>query len=186
LFVPVSSSACSFWAASYGGSYPDYVSSIQQTSDGGYIVAGHTLSFGVGDRDFWVLKLDEEGNVEWQKAYGGSDYDWATSIQQTDDGGYIVAGYTFSFGAGGYDFWVLKLNENGNVEWQKTYGGSDDEEAYSINQTDDGGYIVAGGSTYSFEPGGYDVWVLKLDEEGNVEWQKTYGGNYSIRHNKLN
>ena len=155
------------WAITYGGSDWDEALLIQETDDGGYIVAGYTYSFGAGNEDIWVLKLDEDGNVEWQKTYGGSDEDWAHSIQQTSDGGYIVAGYTYSFGAGEGDFWVLKLDENGNVEWQKTYGGSDYDRAKSIQQTDDGGYIVAG-STYSFGAGYYDFWVLKLDENGEI------------------
>ncbi len=163
------------WAATYGGSGYDWANSIQQTSDGGYIVAGSTSSFGAGSNDVWVLKLDANGNVEWQKTYGSSRNEGAFSIQQTSDGGYIVAGGTSSFGAGDYDFWVLKLDASGNVEWQKTYGGSDGEYAQSIQQTTDGGYIVAG-YTNSFSAGNYDFWVLKLDSGGNVEWQKTYGG----------
>ncbi|RLI80952.1 MAG: hypothetical protein DRP01_11435, partial [Archaeoglobales archaeon] len=163
------------WQKTYGGSDYDYAWYIQQTNDGGYIVAGYTKSFGAGYYDFWVLKLNESGYIEWQKTYGGSSDDFAKSIQQTDDGGYIVAGFTGSFGAGGGDFWILKLNESGNVEWQKTYGGSDYDRAESIQQTSDGGYIVAG-STHSFGAGLDDFWVLKLNENGNVEWQKTYGG----------
>ena len=166
------------WQKTYGGSGWDGANCIQQTNDGGYVVAGCTCSFGAGLEDVWVLKLDENGNVEWQKTYGGSYWDWATSIQQTDDGGYVVAGYTCSFGVGLEDVWILKLDENGNVEWQKTYGGSNDDVAKSIQQTSDGGYIVAG-VTGSFGAGLEDVWVLKLDEDGNVEWQKTYGGSWS-------
>jgi|GEM_PF-2530357 len=103
------------WAIAYGGGSVDEARSIQQTSDGGYIVAGWTDSFGVGGKDIWILKLDEEGNIEWQKTYGGSGNESAYSIQQTSDDGYIVAGYTESFGAGECDFWVLKLNENGEI-----------------------------------------------------------------------
>ena len=167
------------WAKIYGYGRPaggdEIAYSIQQTSDGGYIVAGYTKSFGAGSADAWVLKLDASGNVAWQKTYGGTNYDYAYSIQQTSDGGYIVAGWTCSFGGGDCDAWVLKLDANGNVQWQKTYGGSDDDEAYSIQQTLDGGYIVAG-YTKSFGAGYHDVWVLKLDSNGNIQWQKTYGG----------
>jgi len=163
------------WAKTYGGSSSDYVKSIQQTTDGGYIVAGSTYSFAAGVIDFWVLKLDSSGNVTWQKTYGGSGGDSASSIQQTTDDGYIVAGYTNSFAAGVIDFWVLKLDSSGNVTWQKTYGGSESDFASSIQQTTDGGYIVAG-STHSFGAGDEDFWVLKLDSSGNVTWQKTYGG----------
>jgi hypothetical protein len=168
------------WVMTYGGPGSDAPVSIQKTSDGGYIVAGQTYSFGAGGYDVWILKLDSIGNVQWQKAYGGSATDYAYSVQQTSDGGYIVASYTYSFSSGNYggDAWVLKLDSNGNVQWQKTYGGSDDDRAYSIQQTSDGGYIVAG-STCSYngaDSWDCDVWVLKLDSIGNVQWQKTYGG----------
>ncbi|RME64713.1 MAG: hypothetical protein D6778_07465, partial [Nitrospirae bacterium] len=115
------------WVKTYGGTNYDKAYSVQETSDGGYIVAGWTQSFGAGYGDFLVLKLDADGNVQWQKTYGGADDDGASSIQQTSDGGYVVAGYTASFGAGGYDVWVIKLDANGNVQWQKIYGGADDD-----------------------------------------------------------
>jgi uncharacterized delta-60 repeat protein len=169
------------WARTYGGSDDDSPRSIQQTSDGGYIVAGSTnkpRSAGTGD--FWILKLSSIGNIEWQKTYGGSDDDWSRSIQQTSDGGYIVAGHTKSFGAGYVDSWVLKLSSIGNIEWQKTYGGSDEDTAHSIQQTSDGGYIVAG-HTKSFGAGYVDYWVLKLSSIGKIEWQKTYGTSNSDR-----
>jgi uncharacterized delta-60 repeat protein len=163
------------WAKTYGGAGYDYATSIQQTTDGGYIVAGRTRSFGAGLDDFWVLKLNASGNVQWQKTYGGTDWDEASSIQQTSDGGYIVAGYTDFWGAGRrLDFWVLKLNSRGDVVWQKTYGGRSEDRAFSIQQTSDGGYIVAG-YTGSFGAGGGDFWVLKLSGRGDVVWQKSYG-----------
>jgi predicted secreted protein len=173
------------WQKTYGGDGDDITASIQQTADGGYVTAGYTTSFGAGDFDAWVLKLDASGEIQWQKTYGGSSNDFARSIQQTADGGYIVAGFTYSFGAGEDDVWVLKLDASGEIQWQKTYGGSNGEEAYSIQQTADGGYVVAGGTT-SFGAGGLDVWVLKLNAKGEIQWQKTYGGSvddfaYSIQ-----
>jgi uncharacterized delta-60 repeat protein len=163
------------WQKTYGGSGDDRAHSVQQTSDGGYIVAGETFSFGAGDCDFWVLKLDSSGDVTWQKTYGGSYYDYTYSVQQTSDGGYVVTGDTHSFGAGEWDFWVLKLDSSGDVAWQKTYGGSDDDRAHSVQPTSDGGYVVVG-RTESFGAGGSDCWLLKLDSGGGVTWQKTYGG----------
>jgi predicted secreted protein len=166
------------WQKTYGGERFDWVYSIQQTSDEGYIMAGKTDSFGAGwgyPYDAWVLKLDASGNAAWQKTYGGSGYDWAYSIQQTSDEGYIVAGKTDSFGVDGCDTWVLKLDASGNAAWQKTYGGSNSDMAYFIQQTSDDGYILAG-ETKSFGAGDYDAWVLKLDASGNTAWQKTYGG----------
>ena len=108
------------------------------------------------------MKLDSSGNVTWQKTYGGSGEDYANSIQQTSDGGYIVAGQTYSFRASGFDAWVLKLDSSGNITWQKTSGGSSWDTANSVKQTSDGGYIVAG-FTDSFGSVWYDIWVLKLD-----------------------
>ena len=166
------------WASTYGGTASDTLRYAQQTTDGGYIVAGYTESFGSGSNDAWILKLDEDGNVTWQKTYGGTAYDYATSSQQTTDGGYIVAGGTESFGSGSNDIWLLKLDGSGNVTWQKTYGGTALDVLYLVQQTTDGGYIAAG-YTASFGSGSNDIWLLKLDGSGNVTWQKTYGGTAS-------
>ncbi|HHT9134177.1 MAG TPA: hypothetical protein ACFYD2_04680 [Candidatus Avalokitesvara rifleensis] len=163
------------WAATYGGRYSDCAGSIQQTNDRGYIVAGSTRSFGSGSADIWILKLRSDGSVEWQKSYGGDGYDNAYSIQQTKDGGYIVAGLTKSFGTGEDDICVLKLKADGAVDWQKTYGGDRYDEAHSVQQTKDGGYIVAGWTdSFGAGPGDRDAWILKLRSDGTVEWQKTY------------
>jgi hypothetical protein len=163
------------WTKTIGGSAEDYAFSIIQSSDGGYVVAGFTESFGAGGRDIYVVKLDSWGNVQWTKTIGGSSVDVALSIIQSSDGGYVVAGFTESFGAGGYDIYVLKLDSWGNVQWTKTIGGSDDDTAVSIIQSSDGGYAVAGW-TYSFGAGGRDIYVVKLDSWGNVQWTKTIGG----------
>jgi predicted secreted protein len=163
------------WFKTYGGTGNDSASFIQQTPDGGYIMAGDTTSFGAGNRDIWLLKLDGEGSATWQKTYGGTGREWIESIQQTPDGGYIVAGHTPSFGAGGGDAWIIKLDGSGNVTWQRTYGGTALDFAGSIRQTSDEGYIVAG-YTESFGAGERDGWLFKLDGDGNVSWQKTYGG----------
>jgi uncharacterized delta-60 repeat protein len=149
--------------------------SIIQSSDGGYVVAGSTWSFGAGGRDIYVVKLDSGGNVEWTKTIGGSGSDGALSIIQSSDGGYVVAGYTSSFGAGGYDFYIVKLDSSGNVIWTKTIGGRFNDEAWSIIQSSDGGYVVAG-YTSSFRLGDRDIYVVKLDSSGNVIWTKTIGG----------
>jgi len=145
------------------------------TSDGGYVVTGSTGSYGDENGDAWVVKLDGDGHVAWQKTYGGAGEEYALDAKQTPDGGYIVVGWTTSFGAGQADFWVLKLDAQGRIRWQKTYGGTGTEQAWSVALTDDGEYVVAGGTT-SFGAGGADFWVLKLDADGNVLWQKTYGG----------
>ncbi len=164
------------WQKTYGGSKTDFARSIQQTNDGGYIVGGNTNSYGAGGRDVWILKLYSDGDIEWQRTYGGTQNDTALSIEQTSDGGCIVAGGTMSFIYGERDVWVLKLSSTGDIEWQKTYGGSDLDSAYSIQETNDGGYIVAG---YTGPTQYEDFWVLKLSSTGNIEWQRTYGGSNS-------
>jgi uncharacterized delta-60 repeat protein len=164
------------WQNTYGGIYYDDAASVQQTADGGYIVAGTTYSFGAQTGDFWLLKLNPDGSILWQKIYGGTGDDEAYSVRQTSDGGYIAAGTTNSFGAVGYDAWVLKVDSTGGVVWAKSYGGTSFDIAYSIKQTSDGGYIVAG-STNSFGIGGSDhAWILKLNSTGEITWQKIYGG----------
>jgi TolB-like protein len=167
-------SATSF-AKTYGGTNWDWTSSVQQTSDGGYIVAGWTSSFGAGSADIFLIKTDASGNVQWAKTYGGTSSDYAYPVQQTSDGGYIVAGWTWSFGAGGGDIFLIKTDANGNIIWAKTYGGTSWDEAYSVQQTSDGGYIVAGW-TWSFGVGYSDFFLIKTDANGNIIWAKTYGG----------
>ena len=166
--LKLSSNGAIEWHHTSGGINTDKSYSIQQTSDGGYIVAGRTASFGAGHYDIWVLKLSSNGAIEWQRTYGGRSSDVAYSIQQTSDGGYIVAGYTDSFYAGGEAIWVLKLSSDGDIEWQRTYGDGSFDIAYSIQQTSDGGYIVAGRTT-SFGAGSYDIWVLKLSSNGDID-----------------
>jgi len=163
------------WFRHYGGTSDDYGKSIQQTSDGGYIVAGETESFTYGNADFAIYKLNSSGNKVWFKHYGGSDWEEAFSIQQTSDGGYIVAGYTGSYTYGYDDFAIYKLNSSGNKTWFKHYGGTDFDSARSIQQTSDGGYIVAGDTT-SYTHGGYDFAIYKLNSSGNKVWFKHYGG----------
>jgi hypothetical protein len=163
------------WAKTYGGLGWDEASSVQQTSDNGYIVAGFTAAFGAGAYDLFLIKTYANGDVQWAKTYGGTSYDVASSVQQTSDEGYIVAGWTISFGAGDYDAFLVKTDENGNVQWAKTYGGTYWDQASSVQQTSDGGYIVAG-FTASFGAGAYDLFLIKTDANGDVQWAKTYGG----------
>ena len=181
------------WQKTLGGSDAEAAVAIAVTPDGGYIVAGGTysndgdVSENQGGEDFWVVKLDKDGNIIWQKTYGGSDYDKANDIAVTPDGGYIVAGGTYSNDGdvsenqGGEDLWVVKLDKDGNIIWQKTYGGSDWESASAMATTPDGGYIVVGwtGSKdgdVSYNHGTNDFWVVKLDKDGNIIWQRTLGG----------
>ncbi len=163
------------WQQTFGGGHGDCGCSVQQTSDGGYIIAGWNSSFGSGDRDVYLIKTEPNGNSQWQKTFGGSKGDVAYSVQQTTDGGYIIVGETWSYGAGRADVYLIKTDPNGDSQWQKTFGGSSDEWGYSVQQTTDGGYIIAG-ITYSSGAGGYDVYLVKTDPNGDKKWQKTFGG----------
>jgi len=155
------------WDKTFGGSENDETRSIVQTEDGGYVVAGFTVSEDTGDRDIWIIKLDKEGNKVWDRTFGGTSEDWANSIIQNKNGDYIVAGWTKSMGAGKTDVWIVKLDKRGNLIWDKTFGGSENDEAHSIIQTEDEGYAVIGW-TKSKGAGNADVWVIKLDENGNL------------------
>ena len=181
------------WQKSMGGSSFEAVSSIKQTQEGGYIIAGTTesnngdVTGNHGGQDYWIVKLDAVGNMQWHKSFGGSSDDYAESIEQTEDAGYIVAGYSASNDGdvtgnnGSIDYWIVKLSSTGDLQWQKSLGGSNWDFANSIKQTSDGGYIVAGSSgsnngDVTGNNGGDDFWIAKLNEVGNLQWQKSLGG----------
>ena len=195
--VKLSNSGDIEWQKCLGGENDDRANSIQQTNDGGYIVAGRSASI-YGDvsgnhcgYDYWIVKLNSLGDIQWQKCLGGNGTDESTFIQQTNDGGYIVAGYTFSNNGnvsgnhGGYDYWIVKLSNSGNIEWKKCLGGTNYDYATCIQQTNDGGFIVAG---YTLSNDGdvsgnhdsngtyYEGWIVKLSNSGDIEWQKCLGG----------
>lgn len=163
------------WSRTYGGTIIEAANSIVQTSDGGFIVAGVTNSFGAGQNDMYILRLTSEGNSVWAKTYGGMTQDAGVSIVQTSDGGFIAAGTTNSFGAGNYDMYVVRLSSDGGVMWSKAYGGTNVDGAASIIQTSDGGFIAAG-STYSFGAGVSDMYAVRIASDGSLIWSKTYGG----------
>jgi hypothetical protein len=163
------------WSKTYGGTNADYASSVVQTNDGGYAIAGYTSSYGSGKKDFFLVKTRADGTLEWNKTYGGTNDDYANSLVQTNDGGYALLGFTNSFGAGNGDFWLVKTNSAGTMLWNKTYGGTNSDYAYSLVQTADGGYALAG-STYSYGAGSPNGWLVKTDSAGNKQWNKTYGG----------
>jgi len=190
------------WKKLYGGSDLEEAFSIQLTSDGGYVVAGFAksndgdVSGHQGDFDAWVVKLDSAGEMQWQKCLGGTGWEDALDIQQTAEGGYIVAGRSgtpngdVTVNHGSLDFWVVKLSNTGQIEWQKSLGGSFLDLAHSVSQTSDGGYIVAGGSNspdgdVSNVHGNSDYWVVKLNFEGKIEWQKALGGTGTERANDI-
>jgi hypothetical protein len=162
------------WQKTYGGIQYDSAYEIMETSDGGYIVAGKTTSFGSGDHDFWLMKLSSSGTVTWQKTFGNSLGENDPSVVINSDGTFTIAGATASTGAGLQDIWVAKISASGSIVWQKTYGGAQAERNAHISLTSDGGYIIAADST-SFGGGSRDMWLLKLDSSGTITWQNSYG-----------
>jgi predicted secreted protein len=175
------------WNQTYGGPGDSEAYSIIKASDGGYAIAGSTDSFGAGGLDFWLVKTDSNGTMQWNETYGGPGDDVAYSLVQTSDGGYAVAGYTNSVGSGGefwYYYWLVKTNSNGTMQWNEVYGGQGSSEAYSVIQTSDGGYAMAG-YTNSIGAGGDDVWLVKTDSVGNMQWNQTYGGSGDEAANSL-
>ena len=167
--------ASEIWQQTYGGPNDERAYSLVQTIDGGYALAGFTYYVDSETADFYLVKTTEQGNLEWNKTYGGTSSDYARSLVQTSDGGYALAGATESFGAGSDDFWLVKTDANGNMMWNQTYGGTDYDDAYSLVQTSDGGYALAG-RTDSFGAGQFDFWLVKTDANGNMMWNQTYGG----------
>jgi len=188
------------WQNTIGGSSADFFETMSQTSDGGYIIGGSSISDISGDKnensqgdyDFWVVKLNSTGGIEWQNTLGGSLRELLKSVRQTSDGGYILGGISQSgisgdkadTNRGGDDFWVVKLDPVGVIEWQKTIGGDSLDWLSVIQQTTDGGYIAGGGSYSGISGektdssrGMDDFWVVKLNTVGDIEWQKTIGGN---------
>jgi len=166
------------WTRTYGGSSDEWAYSVQQTTDGGYVVAGETYSFGAGSNDFYLVKTNGEGDTLWTRTYGGINDEKARSVQETGDGGYIVAGCTGSFGAGGFDFYLVKTNSLGDTLWTRTYGGSREDKAHSVRQTTDGGYIVAG-ETYSFgqgTPNCPNFYIVKTNPLGDTLWTRAFEG----------
>jgi len=194
--VKLSVSGAIQWGKTLGGTESDIAQSILKTRDGGYVVAGYTdsndgdVTGNHGNNDFWVVKLSNAGIIQWQKTLGGTQEDYAYSIQQTIDGGYIVVGNTGSNDGdvtgnhGGSDMWIVKLSATGTFQWQKTLGGTYSDSGYSIQQTKDGGYIAAGfaasnNGDVTGHIGNLDYWVVKLTNTGTIEWEKSLGGTAS-------
>ena len=174
-FIKTDSSGDTIWTRTYGGSGIDRGSCVELNPDGGYIIAGHTESFGAGEFDAYVIRTDSFGEVLWTKTYGDFNRDSGQFIRQTSDGGYIIGGTTHSFGSGGADVYLIKTDSSGDTVWTRAYGGHTHDIGYSVQQTSDGGYIVAGW-TYSFDQGMGDVYLIKTDSSGDTVWTRTFGG----------
>lgn len=190
------------WEKSYGGKHAEYLFDAIPTPDYGFILAGSSLSKKTGnktednrgDLDYWVWKMDEKGELDWQKSFGGSGQDLLKAVLLTNDGGFLLSGTSDSAEGldkkekshGGSDFWIIKLNAKGGEEWQKTIGGSGQDMVNSIIRTKDGGFLLGGssashksGSKTSNNFGGLDYWVVKIDRKGEIVWQNSFGGIYN-------
>jgi len=181
LVVPFSWAATSQWTQTYGGKGRDVSYTLVQTSDGGYAMAGVTNSWGAGGNDFLLIKTDASGTQQWSRRYGGAADDVASAMVKTNDGGFALAGYSESYGAGGKDFWLLKTDSGGNPQWSKAYGSVGDEWARSLIQTSDGGYLLAGQSWPLNSSS--TMFLVKTDGGGTIEWNQTIPGNlvaYSV------
>lgn len=202
--VKVDATGAITWQNTIGGSADDFLTALATTPDGGYIVGGYSNSNIGGDKtvthylggtygyDYWVLKLNSTGGISWQKSFGGLSDDYLMDIEVTDDGGFIVAGSSYSGVSGNKtasnfgmrDYWILKLDAAGNVEWEKNYGGNNIEILSSVHVAEDGGFLLAG---HSWSPvsgnksegviTAPDYWIIKTDAAGNILWQNNIGGN---------
>jgi len=189
LLLKINAQGDTAWVRTYGGEKQEEGHYVQQTIDGGFIVTGYTRSFSSGSRDLWLLKTNSLGDTLWTKIYGGEEMEEGYCVRQTSDGGYIVTGTNYTLAPPWGHAWLLKTDSAGDTLWTRTYGGEITPDwGFSLQQTNDGGYIIAG-ETESFGAGGGDVWLLKLAEDGDVIWSRTYGGEnldlaYSVQQTK--
>ena len=163
------------WNRTYGGTGTDDGWSIIELASSELVLVGWTSSYGNGSGDSYLIKTDRDGNLLWNRTYGGPQLDVSSSIREAVGGGFILAGYTYSLGAGASDFWLIRTDAWGNQVWNRTLGGIGDDFCFSVARTTDGGYAALG-STSSFGAGVYDFWLAKLDQTGIVLWNRTYGG----------
>ena len=174
--IKTDSNGYKVWDKTFGGKiWVDEGLSVQQTTDGGYIIVGYTYSVGAGDDDVWLIKTDSNGNKIWDKTFGRKTYratnsDGGRSVKQTIDGGYIIAGYTDEIFGFRDDVWLIKTDSNGDMIWNRTFGGTGFDEGFSVQQTTDGGYIITG-YTYSPDNGefNYDMLLIKTDSQGKAK-----------------
>lgn len=176
LLYSASLSAQITWQRTYGGFSLDRGNSVHALPDGNFFVAGSTGSFGAGSSDVYVLMLDPQGEVLWSKTYGGAGVDRASKVIQAEDDGFLLVGLTSSLGAGGYDGYVLRITNGGEVVWERTFGGEGWDILHGVCRSHDGGYLLAG-ETYSSPHDDGDAWLLKLDVTGEMQWKRTYGNN---------
>ena len=163
------------WVETYGETEMDFARSVIQTADGGYAMVGGTMGANGETYDAYLVRADADGNQLWTKSYGGDDGEFATSIDETQDGSFIIGAATESFGEGVLDVYLIRTDNDGKVRWANTYGGEDWDVAWDVRETSDGGFIAAGG-TKSFSEYGMDVYLVRTDADGNAIWARNYGG----------
>ncbi|MEE9554046.1 MAG: T9SS type A sorting domain-containing protein [candidate division Zixibacteria bacterium] len=171
--IKTNSNGDTLWTKSYGGNLADAWRSIKQTPEGGYIIAGYTTSFGAGEKDVYLVKTNSEGDTVWSRTFGGEADEEGRCVELTGDEGYIVAGWTSSFGEGGEDFYLIKIDLNGELIWERTYGTSSNERAWSVKRTPSGRYAILGWTEYLFYS---DMYFILTDAHGNEIVTRTYGG----------
>jgi hypothetical protein len=182
--LQIDSMGVAYGQKTFGGINIDQAYSVKLTSDSGLVIAGYTNSFGHGGYDMYVIKTKNNGDTLWTNTYGGTDWDFAYSIEQTSDGGFIIAGGTYSYGKGNEDMFLVKTNSLGDTLWTKTYGGANDDEAKSVKQTSDGGYIITG-NTKSFGDLNGDMLTVKTNNLGDTLWTHTYHGSFEDNANDV-
>jgi len=173
--ISFTSEAQIVFSKEYGGVYNEDGRWMEQMPDSGFIMVGRSDTYSNGQSDAWVVRTDAYGNIMWTKSYGGADFDFGNMIRITSDGGFIIAGFTNTYGAGGNDGWLIKTDVLGNIQWQKTFGNSDLQEFEAVIQTSDGGYAALG-INYGAGTAYYDFYLVKVDSLGNTEFTKNIGG----------
>jgi hypothetical protein len=179
LLIKTTAHGETLWTRTYGGSRYDIAKSVRQTADGGYVVAGETNSFGAGESDIYLIRTDAHGDTLWTRTFGGEDGEDCNCVQQTTDGGYIMTGSAgYIRAGGGHDVTVhlTKADGNGRMVWMRTYVGAGPEDGHSVQQTADGGFIVAGYAWGPLGAGSDDVYLIKTDSIGDTLWTRTIGG----------
>ncbi|WP_246067785.1 hypothetical protein [Changchengzhania lutea] len=191
--IKLNASGTKEWSRFYGGSFTDIPFDVMQTSDNGYLIVGSSdsndvdITNNIGTYDFWVIKISETGTLVWEKSFGGSEIDESRAIVQTNDGNYVIIGDTrsdtidVSSNKGAADFWLIKMTPNGDLIWERTIGGSSFDAGRSIAITQDGGFVIVGSSRSADgdvpdNNGQNDAFMIKVDTNANIVWQKTIGG----------
>ncbi len=173
--IRTDSNGDTLWTKTYGGTTDDWGCSVQECTDEGFIITGATTSFGAGFSDVYLIRTNADGDTLWTKTYGGTTDDWSNSIDKCTEGGFVITGTTKSFGTGSSDVYLIRTNADGDTLWTRTYGGTNNDEGWSVQECAGGGFIITG-MTRSFGAGSYDVYLIRTNTDGDTLWTRTYGG----------